>query len=97
MRKHNKANRNYINQSVATTESNRERQQRKYGRNYPNIDFSFIDGGNPKEADNASVLGTLVVGNTEIDVTRTEIKKIMDTLESALVLSNKRYLLGINQ
>lgn len=97
MKKHNKANRNYINQSHGITESHREKQQRKYGKHYPNIDFSFIDDTDPKEIENSTVMGTLLIGNTEINLTRMEIKKIIETLDSALVLSAKRFILGIQQ
>jgi predicted transport protein len=89
--------RGYVNMSSAVIESEVERQAKAYGPNYSSIDFGF----NPdlKEEDfpirNFTTLGTLMIGNVEITLTKAECEKVMMTMHEAIQSSQKKYRLGI--
>lgn len=94
---YNQQNRGYVNQAFAVTESEVLRQSKSYGKNYASIDFAF----NPdlKESDfpmkNSMEIGSIIIGHTEIELTKAEAQKIMQTLETAIQSTAKRYRLGI--
>ena len=97
MRPYKNKMRGYVNMSSAVTESEVERQHKAFGPNYSSIDFGF----NPdlREEDfpirNSTPLGSLMVGNVEIPLTKAECEKIMYTMHEAIQSSQKRYRLGI--
>ena len=97
MRPYKNKMRGYVNMSDAVTSSERERQVKAFGPNSSSIDFGF----NPdlREEDfpirNATTLGSLIVGNVEIPLTKAECEKIMYTMHDAIQSSQKRYRLGI--
>lgn len=89
--------RGYVNMSSAVIESEVDRHAKAYGPNYSSIDFGF----NPdlREEDfpirNSTTLGTLMIGNVEVVLTKSECEKVMFTMHEAIQSSQKKYRLGI--
>ena len=97
MKKYNKSKRGgFLNQSAAVTDSHRERQVKKLGKNYPTIDFQVHENFSFDEHPHgATTIGYLVIGNHEIEVTIAECNKIAQTAVEAINLANKKYRLGV--
>jgi predicted transport protein len=99
MKKFNKNQRGYVNQSYGVTDSEVQRQSKAFGKNYTSIDFGF----NPdlKTEDfpirNTTEIGSLIIGNHEIELTKAEAIKIMQTLDTALTSTQMRYRVGTLQ
>ena len=99
MKKFNNTQRGYVNQSYGVTDSEVQRQSKAFGKNYTSIDFGF----NPdlKREDfpirNTTEIGSLIIGNHEIELTKAEAIKIMQTLDTALTSTQMRYRLGTLQ
>lgn len=97
MRPYKNKMRGYVNMSSAVTESEEQRQSKAFGPNYSSIDFGFNPDLRPEDFPirNATVLGSLIIGNMEIPLTKAECEKIMYTMHDAMESSKKRYRLGI--
>jgi hypothetical protein len=97
MRPYKNKMRGYVNMSSATTESEEQKQAKAFGPNYSSIDFGFNPDLTPEDFPirNSTVLGSLMVGNVEIPLTKAECEKIMYTMHDAMESSKKRYRLGI--
>jgi hypothetical protein len=97
MKQHNKTHRGYVNNSFGTSDSEVPRLDKAYGTKWTTIDFAFNQDLTPDDypIKNATSLGTLIIGDTEIDLTKAECDKIMNTLHEAIQSSQKRYRLGI--
>ena len=99
MKKFNNTQRGYVNQSYGVTDSEVQRQSKAFGKNYTSIDFGF----NPdlKQEDfpirNTTEIGSLIIGNHEIELTKAEAIKIMQTLDTALTSTQMRYRVGTLQ
>ena len=89
--------RGYVNMSSAVTDSEVQRQAKAFGPNYSSIDFGFNPDLRAEDFPirNATTLGSLMVGNVEIPLTKAECEKIMFTMHDAIQSSQKRYRLGI--
>ena len=99
MRQHKKPNRGYVNQSYGVTTSEEERQSKVFGPKYTSIDFGFNPDLSVEDFPirNATVLGSLIIGDYEVELTKAECEKIMYTMHEAMQSSQKRYRLGILQ
>ena len=86
-----------INMPDAITEKAFKQQQQKFGEKYPTIDFLTNPDLSPEDfpVNNAMEIGALVVGNTQIEITHGEARKIIDTLTDAIRATNMRYRIGI--
>src|SRR6056300_1213547 len=99
MKKHNKKWSGTVNHSYAVTESEVERQAKAYGKNYTSIDFGFNPDLKPEDFPirNTTEIGSLIIGNHEIELTKSEAVKIIQTLDSALTSTQMRYRVGTLQ
>lgn len=99
MKKHNNKWRGTVNHSYAVTESEVTRQAKAYGKNYTSIDFGFNPDLKPEDfpIKNSMELGALMVGNHEIELTKAEAVKIIQTLDAAITSTQKRYRVGTLQ
>ena len=88
-----------INMPDAKTAKAFKKQQEKYGEKYPTIDFLTNPDLSPEDfpVNNSMEIGALVVGNTQIEITHGEARKIIDTLTEAIRTTNMRYRIGILQ
>lgn len=88
-----------INMPDAITEKAFRQQQKNFGDKYPTIDFLTNPELAPEDfpVTNAMEIGALVIGNTEIEVTHGEARKIIETLTEAIRTTNMRYRMGILQ
>jgi len=100
MKKFNKNNqRGSINMVNAIPDKEVQRQQKAFGSKYPSIDFLT----NPElSADdfpitNKMEIGSLVIGAMEVELTKGEAVKIIETLTEAIKTTHLRYRLGILQ
>ena len=96
MKKHNKQ-RGFVNQSYGVTESEVTRQATAYGKNYSSIDFAFNPDLTQEDfpIKNRTELGSLIIGNHEIELTKSEAVKIIQTLETSISSTQQRFRLGI--
>ena len=84
-----------VNHSHAISHSKRERLN-QLGENYTSIDFEFTDVINEfNYKDKSIAIGTLKVGNKEVNITKAECKRIISTLEEALSSHQKKIKLGL--
>jgi len=85
MKKFNKNQRGYVNQSYGVTDSEVQRQSKAFGKNYTSIDFGFNPDLKPEDFPirNTTEIGSLIIGNHEIELTKAESIKIMQTLDTA--------------
>lgn len=99
MKKHNKKSRGYVNQSAGIPQTEAEKQAKFYGKNYSSIDFAFNPDLRPEDfpMSNNMQIGSLIVGNVEIEVTKAEAELIVHTLIDGINSTQKRYRLGILQ
>jgi hypothetical protein len=97
MKKHNNRQRGFVNQAYGVTESEVVRQAKAYGKNYSSIDFAFNPDLTKEDfpIKNRMELGSLIVGNHEIELTKSEAAKIIQTLETAITSTQQRYRLGM--
>ena len=88
-----------INMPDAITAKAFKQQQEKFGKKYPTIDFLTNPDLSPEDfpVNNSMEIGALVVGNTQIEITHGEARKIIDTLTEAIRTTNMRYRIGILQ
>ena len=99
MKKHNRKHRGYVNHADGIPQSEAEKQAKRYGKNYASIDFAFNPDLSPEDfpMTNSMEIGSLIIGNTEIEVTKAEAQKIAHTLIDGINSTQKRYRLGILQ
>lgn len=85
----------YINHSYATP-SDGKMKQKMYGKYYSTIDFSMNDGLNESNFKvKTTPIGTLHIANREIELTESEALKVIQTLENALSIHDKKISLGL--
>ena len=99
MKKFNKSHRGYVNQSFGVTESEVQRQTKAFGKNYVSIDFAFNPDLKPEDFPlrNTTEIGSLMIGNYEVELTKAEAVKIIQTLDTALTSTQLRYRVGTLQ
>jgi len=99
MKKHNNKWRGTVNHSYAVTESEVQRQTKAFGKNYTSIDFGFNPDLKPEDFPmrNSMEIGTLMIGNYEIELTKAEAVKIITTLDTAITSTQQRYRVGTLQ
>lgn len=99
MKKHNKNWSGTVNHSYAVTDSEVQRQAKAYGKNYTSIDFGFNPDLKPEDfpMKNSMEIGALMIGSHEIELTKAEAVKIIQTLDTALTSTQMRYRVGILQ
>jgi predicted transport protein len=99
MKQFNKNQRGYVNQSYGVTDSEVQRQSKAFGKNYTSIDFGFNPDLKPEDFPirNTTEIGSLIIGNHEIELTKAEAIKIMQTLDTALTSTQMRYRVGTLQ
>jgi len=73
-----------------------KKKQNRFGKNYSSIDFGMSDSINEfNYKDKSLPIGSLKVGNKEIELTSHECNKIISTLENAVLIHDRRIKLGI--
>ena len=100
MKKFNKNNRRgSINQIDAIPDTQVARLQKSFGEKYPSIDFITNQELSPDDfpITNKMEIGSLVIGPMEVELTKGEAVKIIETLESAIKTTYMRYRLGTLQ
>jgi len=99
MKKFNKNQRGYVNQSYGVTDSEVQRQSKAFGKSYTSIDFGFNPDLKPEDFPirNTTEIGSLIIGNHEIELTKAEAIKIIQTLDTALTSTQMRYRVGTLQ
>jgi hypothetical protein len=87
----------YVNNTFGVTPKNEEKSQKYNGKNYSSIDLQL----NPdlKPADYPlkpfTEIGVLKIGNVEATVTKSEIERIIETLQDALLTVDRKNRLNV--
>ena len=97
MKKFNKKHRGgFVNQSFGITEEFKEKQEKRYGKLWPTIDFQMHEDFNFDEYPSGpQKIGHLHLGNIEVELTYAECNRILHTVSEAMDTARKKYRLGV--
>jgi len=87
----------FVNNSFATTQKHEAKTQKYNGKNYSQIDLQINPELKPTDypLKPFTEIGNLKIGNAELIVTKSEIERIIETLQEALNTVDKKYRLNI--
>tara|TARA_R110000851_G_scaffold145337_1_gene284758 strand:- start:16 stop:300 length:285 start_codon:yes stop_codon:yes gene_type:complete len=84
-----------VNHSLAISRESRERQK-KLGDRFSSIDFEFSDSINEFNYKDKSIpIGNLKMGDRAVNLTVSEMVRVITTLEDAIAAHRKKIKLGL--
>jgi hypothetical protein len=95
--KHRAGRGGYVNQSHGITDDARKKHDERKGKLWSQIDFQMLEHQDHSEGypHGATKIGTLMIGNTEVDLTMAEAHKIAITCFEASEIAKKKYRLNM--
>lgn len=94
--KHRAGRGGYVNQSFGITEEARKKHDERRGKLWSQIDFQMLENQDKSSYPHgATKIGTLMIGNMEVDLTMAEAHKIAITCFEASEIAKKKYKLNM--
>jgi len=95
MKNHSGKPRGRVNMGGATHAKDRDRLK-SLGKHYNSIDFEVSDSiTEANYKDKSQPIGTLVIGNRNVDLTWSECTKLMQTLSDAQLIHRRKIQMGL--